>query len=118
MLSPAPNSGQRRPSGFAALFSDYRRFVGNRLWLGLALMIFGALAEGFGLLTIVPIATMAIHGEHGRCPLRSVDRELDHRPTIHGRPWPVRRGDGDSRRSCCSLAMSCSPACRPAMKRI
>jgi ATP-binding cassette subfamily C protein len=54
--------GQRRPSGFAALFSDYRHFAGDRLWTALALMILGALAEGFGLMMIVPIATIAIHG--------------------------------------------------------
>ena len=49
-------------SGVAALLRDYRRFAGRRLWLGLALMILGALAEGFGLLMIVPLATIAING--------------------------------------------------------
>ena len=49
-------------SGAAALLSDYRHFSGARLWRLLALMIFGALAEGFGLLMIVPLATIAING--------------------------------------------------------
>ena len=48
------------PSGIAALFHDYRRFAGGRLWLSLGLMILGAVAEGFGLLMIVPLATIAI----------------------------------------------------------
>lgn len=47
-------------SGVAALLSDYRRFAGGRLWLALALMLLGALAEGFGLLMIVPLASIAI----------------------------------------------------------
>jgi ATP-binding cassette subfamily C protein len=51
-----------QPSGLAALISDYRRFAGNRLWLALALMVFGALAEGFGLLTIVPLLSIATGG--------------------------------------------------------
>jgi ATP-binding cassette subfamily C protein len=50
------------PSGLAALFRDYRRFAGKRLWRALALMILGSLAEGFGLLMIVPLATIAING--------------------------------------------------------
>jgi ATP-binding cassette subfamily C protein len=53
-----------QPSGLAALLSDYRRFAGRRLWLALALMILGALAEGFGLLMIVPLATIAIGGRN------------------------------------------------------
>jgi ATP-binding cassette subfamily C protein len=51
-------------SGTRALLKDYRRFAGSRLWLALALMISGALAEGFGLLMIVPLAGIAI--DHGR----------------------------------------------------
>ena len=51
-----------QPSGVAALLSDYRQFAGGRLLVALALMIFGALAEGFGLLMIVPLATIAING--------------------------------------------------------
>jgi len=50
----------RAPGGIAALFSDYRKFAGARLWLSFALMILGALAEGFGLLMIVPLATIAM----------------------------------------------------------
>ena len=50
------------PSGIAALLTDYRHFAGSRLWLALALMISGAVAEGFGLLMIVPLATIAING--------------------------------------------------------
>jgi len=49
--------------GIAALISDYRKFAGGRLWLSFALMILGALAEGFGLLMIVPLATIAIGGD-------------------------------------------------------
>jgi ATP-binding cassette subfamily C protein len=47
------------PSGIAALFSDYRKFAGARLWPAFALMLSGAAAEGFGLLMIVPLATIA-----------------------------------------------------------
>jgi ATP-binding cassette, subfamily C, bacterial len=49
-------------SGIAALLSDYREFAGGRLWLALTLMLSGALAEGFGLLMIVPLAAVAIRG--------------------------------------------------------
>jgi ABC-type multidrug transport system fused ATPase/permease subunit len=49
-----------RPSGLAALLTDYRLFAGARLWLALALMLLGAIAEGFGLLMIVPLASIAI----------------------------------------------------------
>jgi ATP-binding cassette subfamily C protein len=51
-----------KPSGITALLSDYRRFAGRRLWLALALMILGAIAEGIGLLLIVPLASIAIDG--------------------------------------------------------
>jgi ATP-binding cassette subfamily C protein len=54
-----------QPSGAAALLSDYRQFAGARLWLALALMLLGAIAEGFGLLMIVPLATVAIGGNSG-----------------------------------------------------
>jgi ATP-binding cassette subfamily C protein len=56
--------GRAQPSGSAALLSDYRRFAGHRLWLALALMILGAVAEGFGLLMIVPLASIAIGGDN------------------------------------------------------
>lgn len=52
-------------SGVAALLSDYRKFAGGRLWLSLALMFSGAIAEGFGLVMIVPLATIAIGGNNG-----------------------------------------------------
>src|SRR3954447_4080602 len=51
-----------QPSGISALFADYRRFAGRRWWLALALMLLGALAEGYGLLMIVPLAAIAING--------------------------------------------------------
>jgi ATP-binding cassette subfamily C protein len=47
-------------SGIAALFRDYRRYAGQRLWVALAAMLLGAVAEGFGLLMIVPLASIAI----------------------------------------------------------
>jgi ATP-binding cassette subfamily C protein len=46
-------------SGVAALLQDYRKFAGSRLWTGFALMVLGALAEGFGLLMIVPLVSIA-----------------------------------------------------------
>jgi ABC-type multidrug transport system fused ATPase/permease subunit len=49
-----------QPSGLAALLHDYRRYAGSRLWLALLLMVLGAIAEGFGLLMIVPLASIAI----------------------------------------------------------
>src|SRR3954463_9164070 len=51
----SPGSG----SGVAALLRDYRAYAGARLWAALALMLLGALAEGFGLLMIVPLASIA-----------------------------------------------------------
>ena len=51
--------------GIAALISDYRHFAGARLWLSFALMILGALAEGFGLLMIVPLASIAMGADSG-----------------------------------------------------
>jgi ATP-binding cassette subfamily C protein len=47
-------------SGFSALLTDYRRYAGARLWLALGLMLLAAMAEGFGLLMIVPLASAAI----------------------------------------------------------
>ena len=55
-----------QPSGIAALLSDYRRFAGARLWLALALMTLGSLAECFGLLAIVPLVSVAIGGGESR----------------------------------------------------
>jgi ATP-binding cassette subfamily C protein len=56
---------QARRSAIRALIDDYRNFVGSRLWLAAALMLGGALAEGFGLLLIVPLAGIAIGGGAG-----------------------------------------------------
>lgn len=47
-------------SSVAALLDDYRRFAGTRLWVALGLMLLGAMAEAFGLLMIVPLASIAI----------------------------------------------------------
>jgi ATP-binding cassette subfamily C protein len=52
----SPGSG----SGVAALLRDYRAFAGARLWVALVLMLLGAVAEGFGLLMIVPLASIAM----------------------------------------------------------
>ena len=49
-----------QPSGLAALLRDFRQFAGARLWLTLFLILVGAVAEGFGLLMIVPLASIAI----------------------------------------------------------
>lgn len=43
-----------------ALFEDYRGFAGWRLPLALLLMIAGAIAEGFGILMIVPLVAFAV----------------------------------------------------------
>jgi ATP-binding cassette subfamily C protein len=47
-------------SGFKALLTDYRHYAGARLWLALGTMLLAALAEGFGLLMIIPLASAAI----------------------------------------------------------
>src|SRR5689334_8073044 len=47
-------------SGFKALLADYRNYASARLWLALCVMLLAALAEGFGLLMIVPLASAAI----------------------------------------------------------
>jgi ABC-type multidrug transport system fused ATPase/permease subunit len=52
-----------QPSGLAALLRDFRTYAGAGLWLALTLMLLGALAEAFGLLMIVPLASVAI-GAH------------------------------------------------------
>ena len=52
----------RAEGGARALLRDYRCFAGRRFWLAVALMLSGALAEGFGLLMIVPLASIAIGG--------------------------------------------------------
>jgi ATP-binding cassette subfamily C protein len=57
--------GRMTSSGVPALLQDYRRFAGSRLWLALGLMMVGAVAEGFGLLMIVPLASLAIDRSAG-----------------------------------------------------
>ena len=49
-------------SGVRALLRDYRHDAGPRLWLALALMVLGAVAEGVGILMLVPLAALAIGG--------------------------------------------------------
>ena len=51
----------------SALGRDFARFAGRRLWLLLALMTAGSIAEGFGLLMIVPLAAIAL-GEASQLP--------------------------------------------------
>lgn len=51
------------PTGLLALFRDFAGFAGWRLWLAIALMLGGAVAEGFGLLLIVPLAAIALDQE-------------------------------------------------------
>src|SRR5205085_76146 len=48
-----------------SLLRDYRRYAGTLLWVALGLMVLGALAEGFGLLMIVPLASIAIGNDDG-----------------------------------------------------
>ncbi|HWU92005.1 MAG TPA: ABC transporter ATP-binding protein, partial [Sphingomicrobium sp.] len=56
---------ERPRSAVASLFADYRNFAGARLWPALALMLGGAIAEGLGILLIVPLATIAIGKDLG-----------------------------------------------------
>ena len=51
---------RRRQSTVGSLLADYRRYAGARLWSALALMLGGAVAEGIGLLMLLPLATIAI----------------------------------------------------------
>src|SRR3982751_2106468 len=46
--------------GTAALLRDYREFAGGRLAVAFLLMLLGALAEGFGILMIVPLVSVAL----------------------------------------------------------
>lgn len=48
------------PSGTAALLTDYRNYAGGRLVAAFVLMLLGALAEGFGILMIVPLVGVAL----------------------------------------------------------
>ena len=47
-------------SGVRALLRDYHSFAGARLWLALGLMLLGAVAEGIGILMLVPLMAVAI----------------------------------------------------------
>lgn len=58
MSNPAQTS--KFAGAFGALWSDFARFAGPRLWLLLGLMVAGSIAEGFGLLMIVPLAAVAL----------------------------------------------------------
>jgi ATP-binding cassette subfamily C protein len=46
--------------GIAVLLRDYRDYAGGRLAAVLVLMLLGALAEGFGILMIVPLVSVAL----------------------------------------------------------
>lgn len=48
------------PSSLNLLIRDFIHSAGARLWLVFALMVLGAVAEGFGLLMIVPLAAAAM----------------------------------------------------------
>lgn len=61
----ALNGGVGRGLGDVA--RDFARFAGSRLWLLLGLMTAGSIAEGFGLLMIVPLAAIAL-GETSTLP--------------------------------------------------
>jgi len=52
-------------SVIGALLSDYREYAGARLWTALAVMLLAAVAEGFGLLMIVPLTSIAIGRDEG-----------------------------------------------------
>ena len=51
--------GAAQGSGVQALLRDYRGYAGARLWLAFALMLLSAVAEGAGILLIVPLVTIA-----------------------------------------------------------
>ena len=50
----------RAEGGVRALLHDFASYAGGRLWAALGVMLLGAIAEGFGLLMIVPLASIAI----------------------------------------------------------
>lgn len=52
-------------SGAKALLRDYRRFAGGRLLTLLALMLSTALAEGFGIMMLVPLVAVATGMDSG-----------------------------------------------------
>lgn len=47
-------------AGLVGVARDFARFAGPRAWLLLMLMVAGSVVEGFGLLMIVPLASMAL----------------------------------------------------------
>ena len=53
--------------GFGALLRDYGQFAGARLWTALGVMLLASIAEGFGLLMIVPLASIAIGQDPRPC---------------------------------------------------
>jgi ATP-binding cassette subfamily C protein len=52
--------------GIRALLHDYRTYAGAGLWLALGVILLAAVAEGFGLLMIVPLASVAIGEDSAR----------------------------------------------------
>ena len=69
--------------GISALLNDYRDYAGARLWLALALMVLGALAEGFGIVMLVPLAAVAIGAEAGSGLLGEIAGVADALPAGH-----------------------------------
>ncbi|MDQ3246081.1 MAG: hypothetical protein M3Q52_04155, partial [Pseudomonadota bacterium] len=55
-------TGQIARGAPSALFHDYRKFAGWRLPFGLLLMVGSAVAEGVGILMIVPLVAVALGG--------------------------------------------------------
>jgi ABC-type multidrug transport system fused ATPase/permease subunit len=52
--------GGLEQAGLGSLLRDFSTFAKARLWIALVVMLLAALAEGFGLLMIVPLASIAI----------------------------------------------------------
>ena len=59
-LAEIPTVNRPGTRALRSLAQDFARFAGLRLWLLLALMLAGSIAEGFGLLMIVPLAAIAL----------------------------------------------------------
>jgi ATP-binding cassette subfamily C protein len=55
-------TGEGGTGAAKALFRDYRDFAGSRFPLALALKLAGSIAEGFGILMIVPLVAFAVDG--------------------------------------------------------
>jgi hypothetical protein len=82
-------------SGIAALFKACRHFAGGELRLALALMVLGAVEEGFGLLMIVPLAAAILDEATARVGPRegnAADRAVEGNQATIGRV-----GGGSSR---------------------